>query len=87
MCECRDALDRAVADARARAAADVRALDAARREAARPVDEKAAVLWRVPRGCFARISLFAYYAAKPEPFLSCSPSVLALLEGFARRPS
>ena len=83
----REALEAAVTDATKTAVAEVRELEAVKRAAARPVDPRAAIAFRVPEACFVRIARFLFHAPRPPP---CPPpldkGLLALLEGFVRRP-
>ena len=83
----REALEAAVSEATKVAVAEVRELEAVKRAASRPVDPRAAIAFRVPEACFVRVARFLYHAPRPPP---CPPpldkGLLALLEGFVRRP-
>ena len=86
-CAARKRRDDAVAEARAAAAADVERDEARRREASRSVDPRAAVAFRVPLACFARVAGFLFHAPPPPPKPERAPAhVLALLEGVVRAP-
>ena len=76
-----------VAQATKIAVTEVRELEAAKRAAARPVDPRAAIAFRVPEACFVRIARFLYHAARPPPTPPpLDAGILGLLEGFVRRP-
>ena len=83
----REALEAAVADATKTAVAEVREREAVKRAAARPVDPRAAIAFRVPEACFVRVARFLYHAPRPPPTpLPLDAGILELLEGFVRRP-
>ena len=83
----REALEAAVAEATKIAVAEVRELEAVKRAAARPVDPRAAIAFRVPEACFVRVARFLYYAPRPPPTPPpLDAEILGLLEGFVRRP-
>jgi len=83
----REALEAAVAEATKTAVAEVRELEAVKRAAARPVDPRAAIAFRVPEACFVRVARFLYYAPRPPPTPPpLDAGILGLLEGFVRRP-
>jgi hypothetical protein len=83
----REALETAVTEATRTAVAEVRELEAVKRAAARPVDPRAALAFRVPEACFVRVARFLYHAPRPPPTPPpLDAGVLELLEGFVRRP-
>ena len=83
----REALETAVAEATKTAVTEVRELEAVKRAAARAVDPRAAIAFRVPEACFVRVARFLYHAARPPPPPPpLDAEILGLLEGFVRRP-
>ena len=68
------------------AVAEVRELEAVKRAAARPVDPRAALAFRVPEACFVRVARFLYHAPRPPPTKTALDAEVRELEGPRRPP-
>lgn len=89
VCDVRGRLDAAVAEAKAAAAVRLEEDEARKRAASRPVDARAAVLFRrdLPLPCFARVAAFAFAFPLPRPPAPRPPAaVLDHLRGWLRAP-